>query len=1004
MMTLIRKSKNRYSSVLLCFVFAVIIAAGWAGSGCCESAVPEANASGNRNVTLSVDPFKYSESYSAVLYDIRNGLPVSEANAIAQTSDGFLWVGSYAGLSRYDGNTFERVDPSIGISNVRCLFVDSRGVLWIGTNDSGVFLMDKSDVRHWGRNDGLESTSIRAITQESDGTICIGTASGIVMIDADMNMTVLQDDLVGKQTIRDLRRGMDNLIYGLTEDGDLFSMQHGEIVQFIRHDECRITDTVLAICPDPVNPGQLYLGTNDSKVYFGRFDSNFASLGVKDISPLNGVECFEIINQQLWICASNGIGRVDNEGFRSLENVPMNNTVGHVMTDYEGNLWFTSNRQGIMKIVPNRFADLFAQYNLSPAVVNSTCLYGRQLFIGTDNGLIVVENGKQEDRIPLTKAVTASGTEEEIPDLLEYLDGIRIRSIIRDSGGRLWISTWRNCGLICYDRGEIVRFTEEDGLFSDRVRTVCECEDGSILVANTGGVNIIRDGRVVDGYGKEDGIDITDILCVTEGSHHDLILGSDGGGIYVIGSGGLRRIGLDDGLNSEIILRVKRSISHDIYWIVTSNSLAWMTPDYQVTTIRQFPYLNNYDLYENSKGDVLVISSNGIYEVSADELLSGEPVRPLFHGIANGLPYIATANSYSELTPYGDLYIASSTGVVQVNIELPFENINSLKIALPYIDADGKRYFPDENGRFTIPDNVHKLTVYPRIFNYLLVNPQVTYRLEDFDSDDTTVSQRELIPVDYTNLPNGEYRFVIRVEEPTTRTDNTMSFVIAKGKELPAGTAGTLIMISVSLLMAGGILVHTHLRRGGRRLLYKLLVFLILSDFALIAGKLMHCLPECMTISFARELMIAGNTLFYVFFVFFPYLLMIFLDYYTHPDRTRIRKIKLLLGIPCFLCIVAVLINLKTGWLFTVGEENVFRYGPLDKLIFIPVFFYLFLSLARAYKISIPMTVIVALLIIVRIVWTVWYREISSTSFIYTMFLVCIHLYAINRLRDEEAL
>ena len=78
-----------------------------------------------------------------------------------------------------------------------------------------------------------------------------------------------------------------------------------------------------------------------------------------------------------------------------------------------------------------------------------------------------------------------------------------------------------------------------------------------------------------------------------------------------------------------------------------------------------------------------MISSNGIYEIPAEELLAGGPVRPVFHGIANGLPYVATANSFSELTADGDLYIASSVGVVKVNIEKPFENIGELKVALP---------------------------------------------------------------------------------------------------------------------------------------------------------------------------------------------------------------------------------------------------------------------------------------------------------------------------------
>ena len=95
---------------------------------------------------LSVDPTVHSDGYSAVLYDNTNGLPTSEANAIAQTSDGFILIGSYSGLIRYDGNTFERM-TSIGIPSVVSLYVDSHDRLWIGSNDSGAAVVEGEQAR-----------------------------------------------------------------------------------------------------------------------------------------------------------------------------------------------------------------------------------------------------------------------------------------------------------------------------------------------------------------------------------------------------------------------------------------------------------------------------------------------------------------------------------------------------------------------------------------------------------------------------------------------------------------------------------------------------------------------------------------------------------------------------------------------------------------------------------------------------------------------------------------
>ena len=52
------------------------------------------------------------DPYVATVYNERNGLPTGEANVVYQTSDNYMWIGSYGGLIRYDGNTFERMEST----------------------------------------------------------------------------------------------------------------------------------------------------------------------------------------------------------------------------------------------------------------------------------------------------------------------------------------------------------------------------------------------------------------------------------------------------------------------------------------------------------------------------------------------------------------------------------------------------------------------------------------------------------------------------------------------------------------------------------------------------------------------------------------------------------------------------------------------------------------------------------------------------------------------------
>ena len=757
---------RRGGQILLSLLLTVSLAAGWAvsaraGAGTQpETGALPLNTSGSVNRSPSVDLISGNEAYTAVLYNSRNGLPTSEANAIAQTGDGFIWIGSYAGLIRYDGNTFERTDDDTGISNVRCLYVDSRDRLWIGTNDAGLLLLENGGFRRWTRADGLDSVSIRSFAEDGDGNIYIGSITGISILDPEMNLTVLQDDQAG-QTIQELRRGSGGLVYALTRNGDLAAYRGGKQISRMSHEDCPI-ENIKCMLPDPDRPGWFWIGTTDSGIYYGEAEKCFQNPETLDPGELTYPERLEKIGGKVWVCAKNGVGRLDGNRFIRPENIPMENSLQNIMTDYQGNLWFTSSRQGVMKVVPNRFVDLFAQWDLHEEVINSTCLLDSMLFLGTDEGLIVIQDGKKADRIPLTKAETASGREIDAADLLEYLGRFRIRSVIRDSRNRLWICPWNGDGLVLYADGEITVFTPEDGMVSEQCRTVCECADGTILVAQSGGISVIRDGRVAATYRKDEGITNTGVLTVTEGLNGEYILGTDGGGIFIIRSGEVTHIGMEDGLGSDIVMRVTRSRSENVIWLVTGNSLAFLSPDGRVTTVRNFPYANNYDVYENSKGELWVLSSSGIYAVPVKQILANGEIDAVHYNYHYGLPYTATANSFSELTPDGDLYIAGSEGTIRVNIENPFENAETVRLVLPYIDCDGKRIYPDEGHSFSLPAGTKKITVYPYVLNYLQSDPQVSYRLEGFDTADTTVRRSMLLPVDFTNLQGGSYTFFLR--------------------------------------------------------------------------------------------------------------------------------------------------------------------------------------------------------------------------------------------------
>lgn len=952
--------------------------------------------------SLASDLIGSKDGFSAVLYDNRNGLPVASVNDIAQTEDGFLWIGSYAGLIRYDGRTFERIDSTGGLTSAKCLFVDSRGRLWAGTNDNGAALVEHGGYCMWGKGEGLTSLHIRMIAEDGEGLIYLATSSGIAVIDRNNNLRMMPEEEIFEADVECLRAGPDGTLYGMTATGDLIIIREGRLQRFLPAGEITIGST-RSVFPDLKTPGILYMEGADFGLYRVDVQDGFQVLSRTDMDPLRYVEDMEWIDGRLWICAGNGIGVLENGTFHALTNLPMSNNMNHAMADYQNNLWFSSSRQGLMKVVPNRFTDLFARYGLPETVVNAVCLLDNHLFVATDEGLLVLTEDGPLERLPLSAAQTASGKALDAEDLIAFLKGARIRSVIRDSRDRVWISTWRSKGLLRYDHGELIAFTEEDGLLSGNVRAVAEQKDGSMLVALSGGVNVIKDRQVIAAYGVESGITNTASLTVCEGLKGEIVLGTNGGGLYLIRDSEIRKLDVEDGLPSDIVMRIVRDEEHQLLWLVTGNAIAYMTADGKITAVRNFPYSDNLDLILMGNGKMWVLSSNGIYVVSAEEMIANEEIHPLWYGVGSGLPYLTTSNSYSELTEGGDLYLAGTAGVCRINVNQPGEETVNLKIAVPYAMLDGKYAEPDKAGGFTVPFSVRKVTIYPRVFSYSLQEPRVSLRLEGFEEEETVFSRDDLEPLTWTNLPVGSYRFTMRVEVDSGAAVS-LEVPIVKEEPLTEAQSGTVIMDLASLLFLAGILIYsaTYMRRN--RLDDWMFRYMAWANITLDVTELFIYVWEAKLIGEMRPLAWICYTAMYLSLSLFMYFFVLHLYFRVHQDENRkIRKRTLFLyGLPMTALILLLLCNIGTGWVFSLGVHQFFVPGPIRDAAFVPIFLYLALAVPLTWKVNRRLVALGFLLLLIRIAWLIWLPEIASVSMMYTLLLICAYAHQMNRAILEE--
>ncbi len=269
------------------------------------------------------DPLGDSSDYSTVLYDNTNGLPTAETNAIVQSDNGYIWMGGYSGLVRYDGNTFFRYDATSGLASVRCLFIDSNGRLWIGTNDDGAAMLKDEEFIFFNKGKGLASSSIRSITEDDHKNIVVATTMGITVIDGYNNVKSIDEAQINKKYIKKLERAKNGEIYGVDLEGSFFAYRDEKITAYYDPDKTGF-GAVDTIYPDPDDENSIYLSTRkDGLIHWDMTKPTNTAKKYK-IEPFNTINNIKKINEKLWVCCDNGMGYFDsNMKFFILPNMPM---------------------------------------------------------------------------------------------------------------------------------------------------------------------------------------------------------------------------------------------------------------------------------------------------------------------------------------------------------------------------------------------------------------------------------------------------------------------------------------------------------------------------------------------------------------------------------------------------------------------------------------------------------------------------------------------------------
>lgn len=505
------------------------------------------------SVCLSQQADKPLSQYVMDTWHHTDGLPGSVINTLVQTRNGYLWIGTVNGLSRFDGVRFVTIDrkshPQLLSNRIRTLFEDSRGNLWIGTEGGGVSTLTNGKLTTRTSDDGIPSDYIRAIAEDASGSIWIGTdGEGLCILTADTIRQYDKENSMLDERIASLLSGSDGSMWVGTYNG-LFKHHDGAWTKFTRKDGLS-SDTITCMSA---------LG---EEIWFGSFgggltvlrNGRFSVLSLKEglpattVTSLSGSESHGLFVSTLL----GGISRIRG-GTVSSHSVAAHdrgeNAIA-VLVDREGNVWVGLQSGMLVRLRDATFTWFPSMSGSQPDPVRSvfedrdgTMWAGTAgslkrlegdafvpVLFGRDYAINVLSVG-QDGAGTMWVGTLGHGLHRVTGNGFTSVQAGRVPAfwaLFTDAAGTLWAGS--NGGLFSIIGDRMRRYTHDDSRLShEDVRAICQRKDGSLWVGTSYGLNTMVGDSFITYTKRNSAISNDVIISLHADKNGDLWVGTQGG-------------------------------------------------------------------------------------------------------------------------------------------------------------------------------------------------------------------------------------------------------------------------------------------------------------------------------------------------------------------------------------------------------------------------------------------------------------------------------------------
>lgn len=693
---------------------------------------------------LALDPTEGVFQYNCRTWNAQNGFPAFAVNAITQTKDGFIWIGTQKGIVRFDGVQFKLLKlPQTQFFQYRAissLCASDDGGLWFGIQNGafGKYQDDSGFAIPPHQTWATPEMKVSALLQARNGSLWVGADAGVTDWRSKTNAVqffnfnqakclAMFEDSQGRIWFSMLGRGV-------------FIYNGKRTIPF----------------PDPA------LARNNTIVY--------------------GIA--EDRKGQFWFATQSGV-RVYDADFHLKTTLPIDNQkITCILADRKGTIWMGSDGEGLFCWRHGRLTN----FRKSDGLVDDhvTALFEDSegnLWVGTRSGLNLFSDVK----FPLYEP---RGDQQNVA----------FHSVCTAAGGGIWAGS--GVGLFRLDDGKFTYYGPNNaGLSSYWLKQVFQARDGDVYLANANQqVEIFRDGQVVarhkcptwpTGFAEDRQgvvVGIGGQLFRVSRSHltpyvfthgaptfgwirslhstrDGTILVASVEGLFLVNDGGYKRFSVENGLPGNEVLWACED-AKGVIWAGLSDGVARIEGNQVDSWTRKNGLYDNYvrAIIPDDNGWLWMDSDSGIFRVRRNSfIVDGHKAAHLKCEVFNSMDAVKTLDTadveFSACkTRDGRIWIPSPQGIILIDpAHLP-ANAPPPLVHIEGIRVNGKEW--SRANRLTVPPGKGELEVRYTAPNF--VDPQeqkFRYKLEGYDSEWENAGTRR--SAFYTNLKPGKYRFLV---------------------------------------------------------------------------------------------------------------------------------------------------------------------------------------------------------------------------------------------------